>query len=93
MEALADRVGALEGAPPNNLLADAVAARHRDPMRVWSLQEIHGAKQPADYAGIIATASRSAESGGNSPKTLRSNVASRPSCRIARSSRTASVSW
>ena len=30
------------------------------------------------YAGIIASASRKTESGGNSPKILRSNVASRP---------------
>jgi carbamoyl-phosphate synthase large subunit len=27
--------------------ADAVAARRRDPIRVWSLQEIHSAKPSA----------------------------------------------
>ena len=45
------------------------------------------------YAGIIAAASRRTESGGNSPRILRSNVASCPWRRIARSSSTASASW
>jgi carbamoyl-phosphate synthase large subunit len=27
--------------------ADAIASRARDPIRVWSLQEIHSAKQTA----------------------------------------------
>ena len=40
---------------------------------------------------MITTASRAAESGGKSPATLRSNVASLPPCRIAKSRRTASV--
>jgi hypothetical protein len=30
--------------------AEGVAARLRDPIRVWSLQEIHAQKNPADVS-------------------------------------------
>ena len=35
--------------------AEAVAARLRDPIRVWSLQEIHEAKTENDYARKFTT--------------------------------------
>jgi len=34
--------------------ADAVAARRRDPIRVWSLQEIHAARGPLAKGVLLA---------------------------------------